>query len=153
MTSDERRAQVAAARDILERTCGAIHDTELFQTWGPTVVVGAMLANGPKVVIKASAMQDVRVEAKVSSMAAAAGVSVPRVLGQGDDARLPGEHWFAMEHLRGVWWHNADSSDHANGIGAASRRAPQRSNQRLWSAQSRWRGNVRLLVGLAAFRI
>lgn len=110
MIPGERHGQVEAAREILEQTFGAIDHTEIFQTWGPTVVMGATLTSGRKVVIKASALQDVRVEAHTSSMASSLGFPLPAMLGQGDDARLPGGHWFAMEHLRGVWWHSADWS-------------------------------------------
>ncbi|MGI8484322.1 MAG: phosphotransferase family protein [Thermomicrobiales bacterium] len=67
----------------------------------------ATLANNRKVVIKASAMQDVRIEAKISMMAAIASVPVPRILAEGEDALLPGSHWFAMEHLAGVPWYQA----------------------------------------------
>lgn len=110
MNPDERTEQILAAHEIVSHEFGPIHDVSTFQTWGPTVVVGATLANGCKVAIKASAMQDVRIEAHTSTLAAHVGFPVPAILGQGNDARLPGGHWFAMEHLRGVWWHNADWS-------------------------------------------
>jgi len=110
MSLDERADQMLAATEILTNEFGPIHDVEVFQTWGATLVLGATLANDRMVVIKASAMQDVRVEAHTSTMAASVGFPVPSILGQGYDARLPGGHWFAMEHLRGVWWHDVDWS-------------------------------------------
>lgn len=99
---------IAAAREILTTTFGSVRDSEIFQTWGPTLVIGATCDGVGKIVLKASTMQDVRIEARTSRLAAAQGVLVPTVLSEGFDDRLPGGHWFAMERLRGIRWHDTD---------------------------------------------
>jgi len=99
-------------RSIVEQRFGEPRRLHRFETWGPTVVVGATLADDRKIVLKASAAQDVRIEAHTATMAANAGFPTPVILGQGDDPCLPGGHWFAMEHLPGIWWHDADWNRH-----------------------------------------
>ncbi len=107
MSRDERAEQVLAATEILTAAFGPVQDIQVFETWGPTLVVGATLSDNRKLVLKASAVQDVRIEAKVSTMAANAGFPVAAILTQGEDTRLPGSHWIAMDHLKGVPWYQA----------------------------------------------
>ena len=100
---------IAAACEIMTTRFGSVRDSEIFQTWGPTLVIGATCDGAGKIVLKASKMQDVRIVARTSRLAASQGVSAPTVLGEGFDDRLPGGHWFAMERVRGMRWQDTDA--------------------------------------------
>lgn len=99
-----REDWTAAAREIIERQTGRIEATNVFHTWGPTIVLGATPVTGAPVVLKASGLQNVAVEAATCDRARAAGVPAPVVLDSGTDQRLPGERWFLMERVPGKRW-------------------------------------------------
>ena len=105
---------LGVVHEILTREFGELSDFHEFRTWGPTLVVGADDAAGNRVVLKASSLQDVRIEAETSRLARAAGVPVPAILAEGADDRLPGSSWFVMQRLRGIPWNEASwsSSQH-----------------------------------------
>lgn len=69
-----------------------------------SVVVGARLADGGEVVLKASGHHSVAAEANTLRLAAAAGVPVPRVLDEGEAQGLPGAHWMLIRKARGRPW-------------------------------------------------
>jgi aminoglycoside phosphotransferase (APT) family kinase protein len=99
-----REDWAAAARDVIERELGPLQATNVFHTWGPTIVLGAEPAAGPSAVLKASAAQNVAIEAAACERARAAGVPTAEILAGGADPRLPGERWFLMTRVRGRRW-------------------------------------------------
>ena len=67
-------------------------------------MVGARLADGQEVVLKASGHQSGGAEANTLRLAAAAGAPVPPVLDEGEDPRLPGGRWMLIRKARGRPW-------------------------------------------------
>jgi aminoglycoside phosphotransferase (APT) family kinase protein len=102
---------VNAARRVLNEEFGNLRAFKEYETWGPTLVVGATLDNDQSVVLKASAMQDVWIEAKAAEMALAAGVPTAKILARGENQHLPGDHWLAMEMIAGMSWGERELTD------------------------------------------
>lgn len=98
------RDWTAAAAEIITRESGPLQATDRFHTWGPTIVLGAQPVTGPPVVLKASALQNVAIEAATCERATNAGVPAPEVVAQGTDQRLPGSRWFLMRRVPGRRW-------------------------------------------------
>lgn len=93
-----------AGRVISER-CGEPADVWPHLTWRPqSLVVGARLADGTEVVLKASGDHSVVAEANTLRLAAAAGVPVPQVLDEGEAQELPGGCWMLIRKARGRPW-------------------------------------------------
>jgi aminoglycoside phosphotransferase (APT) family kinase protein len=97
-------AWTAAAAEIITREVGPLQTANRFHTWGPTIVLGAQPVTGPPVVLKASELQNVAIEAATCERAGKAGVPTPEVLAKGTDERLPGGRWFLMRRLPGRRW-------------------------------------------------
>lgn len=97
-------AQLLACR-VLSRHCGELAEVSPHLTWRPeSVVVGARLADGAEVVLKASGDHSVGVEAATLRRAAAVGVPVPPVLEEGVAQDLPGGRWMLLRKARGRPW-------------------------------------------------
>ncbi|GAB3400647.1 phosphotransferase family protein [Flindersiella endophytica] len=94
----------AAAYEIITREAGPLETTNRFHTWGPTIVFGAQPMTGPPVVLKASELQNVAIEAATCTRAGKAGIPTPEVLAEGFDQRLPGGRWFLMRRIPGKRW-------------------------------------------------
>lgn len=109
------RPVTSAARRVLSERFGNVIEYREYETWGPTVVVGATLEGDRSVVLKASATQDVWIEARAAEMAMVAGVPTAKVLARGEDQHLPGHHWFAMEMIPGVSWGERELTDEQYG--------------------------------------
>jgi len=98
------KTQMYAVR-VIAQVCGEPVAVRPYTSWrSPSVVVGARLASGDEVVLKASGHQSGRAEATTLRMAEAAGVPVPPVLDEGEDPRLPGGRWVLMRKARGRPW-------------------------------------------------
>ncbi len=90
---------------VISRSCGEPAEVWAHLTWFPqSVVVGARLADGEEVVLKASGHHSVGAEASTLRMAAAAGAPVPPVLEEGEDQGLPGSSWMLIRKARGKPW-------------------------------------------------
>jgi aminoglycoside phosphotransferase (APT) family kinase protein len=93
------------ARDVIAGQCG-----EPVEVWPYVVfqlrslVVGARLAGGEEVVLKASGDHSIAMEANTLRLAAAAGVPVPPVLAEGEADGLPGGRWMLIRKARGRPW-------------------------------------------------
>lgn len=101
---------MAAADTAIRTVAGPITTLTPLEVWGPTLVVAATLHSGDRVVLKASALQDVRVEAAIARRVREAGVPAPEVLAEGADERLPGGYWFLMRHAGAHRWCDTDWS-------------------------------------------
>lgn len=99
LTEQQRRA-----RAVLVGHCGAPLEVWPYVTFGKSVVIGARLADGAEVVLKASWDHSVAVEAGTLRLAAAAGVPVPQVLDEGQAQDLPGGRWMLLRKARGRPW-------------------------------------------------
>ncbi|GAA5030418.1 hypothetical protein GCM10023317_80340 [Actinopolymorpha pittospori] len=96
--------QLYASR-VISRSCGEPAEVWPHETYRPeSVVVGARLADGEEVVLKASGHRSGGAEANTLRLAAAAGVPVPPVLDEGEDPRLPGGRWMLIRKARGRPW-------------------------------------------------
>ena len=105
--------QLAAYR-VIARRFGEPADVWPHLTWGASVVVGARLANGAEVVVKASGEHAVAVEADTLRLAADIGVAVPPVLAEGEDEDLPGGYWMLLRKARGRPWALPDRTTDAS---------------------------------------
>lgn len=104
---------LAAARDAIVAVTGPVDTLTPLEVWGPTLVVAAALKSGDRVVLKASALQDVRVEASIARRVRESGVPAPEVLAEGADEQLPGGSWFLMHDAGTSRWCDVDwSPDH-----------------------------------------
>ena len=102
--SELTATQLHASR-VISQNCGEPAKVWPYQTFRPeSVVVGARLADGEEVVLKASGHQSGGAEANTLRLAAAAGVPVPPVLDEGEDPRLPGGRWMLIRKARGKPW-------------------------------------------------
>ncbi|HVX43728.1 MAG TPA: aminoglycoside phosphotransferase family protein [Mycobacteriales bacterium] len=99
MTSDQERATA-----VIAEHCGRPVAVWPYFTWARSVVVGARLADGSEVVLKANGDRSVRAEACALRLAADAGVPVPPVLGEGIAEDLPGRHWMLLGKAHGRPW-------------------------------------------------
>lgn len=95
--------QLAAGR-VVTRVFGEPADLWPHLTWGESVVVGARLADGAEIVLKASGEHSVAVEADTLRLAAEVGVPVPPILAEGEDEDLPGGRWMVLRKARGRPW-------------------------------------------------
>ncbi|HZC25919.1 MAG TPA: aminoglycoside phosphotransferase family protein [Actinopolymorphaceae bacterium] len=96
--------QLHASR-VIAQSCGEPAEVWPHLTWRPqSVVVGARLADGAQVALKASGHHSVWAEANTLRMAAAAGVPVPPVLDEGEAEGLPGGRWMLIRKARGRPW-------------------------------------------------
>lgn len=94
-----------AASRVLTEACGELAEVWPHRTFRPqSVVIGARLADGLEVVLKASGHHSVAAEANTLRLAAAAGVPVPTVLDEGVAHELPGGHWMLIRKARGRPW-------------------------------------------------
>jgi aminoglycoside phosphotransferase (APT) family kinase protein len=104
VTGELTATQLDACR-VVSKHCGEPAEVWPHLTWRPrSVVVGARLANGEEVVLKASGHHSVRAEANTLRLAAAAGVPVPPVLDEGEADVLPGGCWMLIRKARGKPW-------------------------------------------------
>jgi aminoglycoside phosphotransferase (APT) family kinase protein len=102
--SELTATQLYASR-VISQSCGEPVEVRPYQTWRPqSVVVGARLADGEEVVLKANGHHSGGAEANTLRLAAAAGVPVPPVLDEGVDPRLPGGRWMLIRKARGRPW-------------------------------------------------
>ncbi|MGC4191062.1 MAG: aminoglycoside phosphotransferase family protein [Thermomicrobiales bacterium] len=97
-----------AALTAMETSAGPLVDLTPLEAWGPTVVVAGTSASGYRLVLKASARSDVRIEAATARRARNAGVPTPAILAEGADIALPGAYWFLMDRATGVRWADLD---------------------------------------------
>jgi aminoglycoside phosphotransferase (APT) family kinase protein len=101
----ELTATQSYAAGVISRSCGEPVEVWPHWTFRPqSAVVGARLADGEEVVLKASGHQSGGAEANTLRMAAEAGVPVPPVLDEGEDPRLPGGRWMLIRKARGRPW-------------------------------------------------
>jgi aminoglycoside phosphotransferase (APT) family kinase protein len=93
------------ARSVISHYCGEPVEVWPYLVWRPqSLVVGARLADGDVVVLKASGEHSVFAEANSLRLAAAAGVPVPPVLAEGEAEGLPGGRWMLIRKARGKPW-------------------------------------------------
>ncbi|GAB3426982.1 phosphotransferase family protein [Flindersiella endophytica] len=101
----ELTASQQYARDVIAGECGEPVDVWPYTVFRPrSLVVGARLAAGEEVVLKASGDHSVAAEANTLRLAAAAGVPVPSVLAEGEGPELPGGRWMLIRKARGRPW-------------------------------------------------
>jgi aminoglycoside phosphotransferase (APT) family kinase protein len=102
--SELTETQLYACR-VISQHCREPVEVWPHLTWRPqSLVVGARLADGQEVVLKASGDHSVHVEADTLRLAAAAGVPVPPVLDEGEAEGLPGGRWMLIRKARGRPW-------------------------------------------------
>lgn len=95
---------------MLSAAFGDVRDVVVHRTWGTTLVLEAAVGKGSsRVVLKASAAHDVRIEMRALQMAREAGVPAPSVVLHGNDPDLPGGRWMVMERAAGRPWASLDN--------------------------------------------
>lgn len=96
----EVEVEAVVARVVSSALGVTVRQVTPLLTWGQTWVA-AVDSSGGRLVFKASAGQDVMVEAFVYRRALAMGIPTAAVIAAGADPRVPGASWFVMSHMCG----------------------------------------------------